>query len=183
MQIESVGLQGAFLITPDIFYDDRGYFYEFFNQQKFQEKTGLSIHFVQDNIAQSHKGILRGLHFQTGDYAQAKLVSVLRGKVLDVIVDLRKKSSTFGQYFSVILNDNQKQQLFIPRGFAHAYLCMQDDTLFYYKVDNYYHQSSESGIRFDDPDIHIDWPVDISQVVLSEKDRNLAYLKDIIDQL
>ena len=183
MQVEKTYLQGVFLITPDVFHDARGYFYEFFNLKKFEEQTGLQVQFVQDNIAKSDRGILRGLHFQTGDYAQAKLVSVFKGKVLDVVVDLRKNSPTFGQYFSVILDEIKKQQLFIPRGFAHAYLCLEDDTIFYYKVDNYYHKESELGIRYDDPDLNIDWQFDLSGINLSEKDKNSVFLKDLMDKL
>jgi len=183
MQVKKTDIPGVLLITPDVFYDDRGYFFEYYNRKKFQEATGLQVDFVQDNLAQSNRGVLRGLHFQTGKYAQAKLVSVLKGKVLDVIVDLRKDSPAFGRYFSVVLDDRQKQQLFIPRGFAHAYLCLEDDTLFYYKVDNYYHKESERGIIYNDPDIAIDWPYDLSKVDLSEKDKKLPYLKDIMNQL
>jgi len=183
MLVESIHLPGVLLITPDVHYDNRGYFYEFFNLKKFKEQTGLQIEFVQDNLAKSDKGTLRGLHFQTGKYAQAKLVSVLKGKVLDVVVDVRKNSPAFGKYFSVILDDKNKQQLFIPRGFAHAYLCLENDTLFYYKVDNHYHKKSEQGIRFDDPDVQIDWQFDLSQINLSEKDKNLPYLKNIMNLL
>lgn len=183
MQVESVHMEGLFLITPDVFQDNRGFFYEFFNREKFQKETGLSIDFVQDNLAKSTRGTLRGLHFQAGEYAQAKLVSVLKGKVLDVVVDIRKNSPDFGKYFSVILDDKKRQQLFIPRGFAHAYLCLEDDTVFFYKVDAPYHKESERGIRFDDPDIHIDWSYDLSRIIISEKDQKLGFLKDIISEL
>ncbi len=183
MLVEPVFIEGIFLISPTVYEDRRGFFYEFFNQEKFQQATGLSVNFIQDNLAKSDKGALRGLHFQKGEYAQAKLVSVLKGAVLDVVVDVRKGSKTFGQYFSVVLNDQNHKQLFIPRGLAHAYLCLEDDTLFFYKVDNKYHKESESGIRYNDPDLEIDWQYDLSQIILSEKDRNLPFLKNILHEI
>ncbi len=183
MRIESTPLQDVFVLSPKVFKDSRGFFYEFFNASAFRRLTALQVDFVQDNLARSAKGVLRGLHFQKPPYAQAKLVSVLQGSVLDVVVDLRKKSATFGQYFSIILSSSNKKQLFIPRGMAHAYLSLEDNTLFFYKIDNIYHPESEAGIRFDDPMLKIDWKYDLSQVILSEKDRNLPTLKDIIPHL
>jgi len=183
MKIIPTNLSGSFIIEPMVFEDNRGFFYEFFNTEKFYHNTEISIQFIQDNLAKSDKGALRGLHFQKGKFAQAKLVSVLQGAVLDIIVDIRKDSKTFGQYFSVELNDKNKKQLFVPRGFAHAYLCLKDNTLFYYKVDNYYHKESEGGIIYNDPDLSIDWQFDLSEIILSEKDKKLPLLKDIIDDL
>jgi dTDP-4-dehydrorhamnose 3,5-epimerase len=183
MKVKSIEIEGVFLIEPVVHQDNRGFFYEFFNQNDFFRKTGLDIRFIQDNLARSQKNVLRGFHFQKGIYSQAKLVSVLSGAVLDVIVDLRKNSSTFGQTFSVVLSAENKKQLFIPRGFAHAYLSLENDTLFFYKIDNIYHKESEAGIRFDDPALAVDWQVDKTQLILSGKDKELPYLKEIIDRL
>ena len=179
MVVQPTFIDDLFILEPKVFADDRGFFYEFFNQNEFEQLTGQQIRFIQDNLAQSRKGVLRGLHFQKSPYEQAKLVSVLQGAVLDVVVDLRSKSKTFGQYFSILLSPKNKKQLFIPRGMAHGYLSLEDDTLFYYKIDNVYHPPSEAGIRFDDPDLNIDWQYDLSQIILSEKDKTLPYLKDI----
>ena len=132
-------------------------FFESFNQQEFIQKTGVDIGFIQDNQSSSTKGVLRGLHFQKGDFAQAKLVRVIKGEVLDVVVDLRKDSETFKQWFSILLNEKNNCQLYIPRGFAHGFLTLSESSVFSYKCDNYYHKESESGIRFDDPDLGIDW--------------------------
>ncbi len=181
MKIESTFIEDLYIIKPKVFDDNRGFFYEFFNQNIFEKLTGQNIRFVQDNLAKSKKNVLRGFHFQKEPYAQAKLISVLQGTVLDVVVDLRKNSKTFGRYFSIVLSAENKKQLFIPRGFAHAYLTLKDETLFYYKIDNFYVPDSEAGIRFDDPDLNIDWQYDLSQIILSEKDLNLPYLKDLND--
>ncbi len=172
MKKTDTGFEGVFIIEPDVFEDERGFFMEVFNRSKFLELTGLDIHFVQDNIAQSKKGVLRGLHYQKGDFAQAKLVTVLKGKVQDVIVDMRKESETYGKYFSVILSQENKKQLFVPRGFAHGYLSLADDTLFYYKIDNKYHKESEAGIYYADPDLNIEWEK-VPSLLLSEKDKKL----------
>jgi dTDP-4-dehydrorhamnose 3,5-epimerase len=178
MNIQAVGLEDSFIITPSVFNDARGFFYEFFNEKKFKELTQLDIHFIQDNLAKSDRGVLRGLHFQQGEYAQAKLVSVLQGSVLDVIVDIRKNSPTFGQHFTVVLNAKNKKQLFIPSGFAHGYLCLEDQTLFFYKIDNVYNKESESGIIFNDKDLNIDWNFDINKLILSDKDKILQSFKE-----
>ena len=183
MKIVSSTLKDSFVIEPTIYKDQRGFFYEFFNADRFAKETGITVQFVQDNLAKSDRGALRGLHFQKGEYAQAKLVSVLQGAVLDVIVDIRKDSETFGEYFSVELNSQNKLQLYVPRGFAHAYLCLEDNTLFYYKVDNYYHQESEGGIIYNDPDLAINWKIDLSEIILSDKDKKLPYFNNIIDKL
>lgn len=173
MIIEQTSLVDCFVITPQVFYDDRGYFLESFNSRTFKENTKLEIDFVQDNQSVSSKGVLRGLHFQTGLHAQAKLVTVLRGSVLDVCVDLRPTSKTFGKYLSIILNEENKQQLFIPRGFAHGFLVLEDNTMFSYKCDNFYNKDSERGIVYNDPTLKIDWGFDDSKIILSKKDANL----------
>ncbi len=183
MSIQSTFIEQLYILEPKIFSDNRGFFYEFYNQYEFDRLTNRKIRFIQDNLARSQKGVLRGLHFQKNPYEQAKLVSVLKGAVLDVVVDLRKKSKTFGQYFSIILSAENKKQLFIPRGMAHGYLSLEDETLFFYKIDNIYHPQSEAGIRFDDPELNIDWQYDLSQIILSEKDKTLPYLKDLKDHL
>ncbi len=182
MQLTHTNLKDSFILEPEVFGDHRGYFYEFFNQKTFRELTGLDIGFVQDNLAKSQKGVLRGFHFQKGKYAQAKLVSVFQGAVLDVIIDLRKNSETFGKHFSIVLSAKNKKQLFVPRGFAHAYLCLEDDSLFYYKIDNHYSQENESGIVYDDPTINFNWNFS-DEIFLSEKDKKLPYFKDIFNEL
>lgn len=179
MEIEKSYLEGCFVIKPRVFKDERGSFFESFNQKKFQELTGLQIDFVQDNQSVSSKGVLRGLHMQIGEYAQAKLVRVIKGEVLDVVVDVRKGSKTYGKYFSIILNEENNHQLFIPRGFAHGFVTLSETAIFAYKCDNYYHKDSESGIIYNDADLNIDWKLDVSEVLLSEKDIELPSLKDL----
>ncbi|MBJ6368142.1 dTDP-4-dehydrorhamnose 3,5-epimerase [Snuella sedimenti] len=173
MTITPTPLKDCYIIQPQIFEDERGYFFESFNQRDFEEQTGIRVDFVQDNQSQSSKGVLRGLHFQKGAFAQAKLVRVVKGKVLDVCVDIRKGSPTFGQHFSVVLDDIEHKQLYIPRGFAHGFLVLENDTIFTYKCDNYYNSASESGIIFNDRTLNIDWGMPDSQLIISEKDQNL----------
>ncbi len=170
--------QGVFILQPDVYEDERGFFMEIYNQRKFVELSGLTIQFVQDNLAHSEYGVLRGLHYQKGEYAQAKLVTVLKGKVQDVIVDLRRDSQTYGKYFSIILSEENKKQLFVPRGFAHGYLSLDDDTLFYYKIDNIYHKESEAGIYYADKNLNIDWII-VPRLILSEKDKKLPGFKSL----
>ena len=170
MEIIKTNLNDCFIIKPAIFEDSRGYFYESFNQRKFTEVTGLDIQFVQDNQAQSNYGILRGLHFQKDQYAQAKLVSVIKGKVLDVVVDVRPNSSTYLKHIAVELSEKNHLQLFVPRGFAHGYVVLEDNTIFYYKCDNYYHKAAEGGIIYNDTTLNIQWGIDKSKLLLSEKD-------------
>lgn len=179
MTVTKTHLQDCFVIEPKVFGDDRGYFFESFNQQDFQKKTGLSVTFVQDNEAFSNRGVLRGLHFQKGISAQAKLVRVIKGKVLDVAVDVRPKSKTYGKCFSIILSEDNKKQLFVPRGFAHGYSVLEDNTIFAYKCDNYYDNSSEGGIIYNDSDLKIDWMLNENEIILSEKDKTLPLLKNI----
>lgn len=179
MTVTKTPLQDCFIIEPKVFGDDRGYFFESFNQQVFEKKTGVAVIFVQDNEAFSNRGVLRGLHFQKGISAQAKLVRVIKGKVLDVAIDIRPKSKTYGKCFSIILSEENKKQLFVPRGFAHGYSVLEDNTIFAYKCDNYYDNSSEGGIIYNDSDLNIDWLLAENEVILSEKDKLLPQLKNI----
>ncbi|WP_046743480.1 dTDP-4-dehydrorhamnose 3,5-epimerase [Kordia zhangzhouensis] len=176
MKITQTPLADCFVIEPQIFGDSRGSFMETYNEQKFPAE----VHFVQDNQSISQKGVLRGLHFQTGIYAQAKLVRVIRGEVLDVAVDIRPESKTFGQHFSIILNEENNKQLFVPRGFAHGFAVLQDNTIFAYKCDNFYNKEAESGIIYNDPDIAIDWRLDDEEMILSDKDKLLPNLKSLL---
>jgi len=171
MNIKTTTLEGCLIIEPKVFDDERGYFFESFHQQKFQKLTGLKTQFVQDNQSMSQRGVLRGLHFQKGKFAQSKLVRVIKGSVLDVAVDLRKDSSTFGKHFSIILSEKNKLQLFIPRGFAHSFVVLEDDTIFSYKCDNYYNKSAEGGVMYNDPYLNIDWMLEEDEIQLSVKDR------------
>lgn len=180
MTIEETNLKGCFVITPKIFKDERGCFFESFNKAVFERETGIVPCFVQDNISKSAKGVLRGLHFQTGDFAQSKLVSVIKGKVLDVCVDLRKDSSSFGKYFSIILDDINHQQLFIPKGFAHGFLTLEDHSIFSYKCDNFYSKASESGIIFNDEELNINWNYSEDELIISEKDLMLPIFKNVV---
>lgn len=183
MNVTKTGLKDCFLIEPQIFGDDRGDFFESFNQKLFAEKTGLDIHFVQDNQSKSDRGVLRGLHFQTGEYAQAKLVRVIKGKVLDVVVDLRQSSLTYGQKFSVILSEENNKQLFVPRGFAHGFSVLEDNTIFSYKCDNYYNKASEGGIMYNDKELDINWMLKQEEVILSEKDQRLQTFKSLRNEV
>lgn len=176
MQVKHTHIEGCFVIQPSVYEDERGIFFESFNQRIFEELTGLPINFVQDNQSISEKGVLRGLHLQKGEFAQAKLVRVIKGEVLDVAVDLRPDSKTYGEYVSVVLNETNNYQLFIPRGFAHGFVTLSEEAIFAYKCDNYYNKSSEFGIRFNDPDLNIDWTVPNSELKLSEKDWLLPVL-------
>jgi dTDP-4-dehydrorhamnose 3,5-epimerase len=179
MTAEETYLKGCFVLTPKVYNDERGYFYESYNDLDFKAKTGCSINFVQDNQSKSNKGVLRGLHFQQENFAQSKLVRVIKGKVLDVCVDIRKGSSTFGKHFSIILDDNKHQQLFIPKGFAHGFLTLENQTIFSYKCDNFYNKASESGIIFNDKDLNINWNYPIEELIISEKDLKLPLFKDL----
>lgn len=176
MQAEQTPLEGCFLIHNTLFNDDRGYFFESFHSQKFYKQTGVNAAFVQDNQSHSVKGVLRGLHFQKGEFAQAKLVRVLKGEVLDVAVDLRKSSPTFGQYHSVVLSETSHTQLYIPRGFAHGFLVLSDEVDFFYKCDNLYNKASEGGIIYNDPQINIDWQMQSEELIISSKDLALPRL-------
>jgi len=171
---------GLVVFEPRVFGDERGYFFESFNQQVF-ESAGIIRPFVQDNQARSGYGVLRGLHFQKGDAAQAKLVRVLEGKVLDVVVDLRFGSPTYGKSYSIELSAENKLQLFVPRGFAHGYVVLSDNAEFFYKCDNFYSKADEGGLIYNDPALNIDWKIDLSDALLSDKDRILPTLSEHID--
>lgn len=170
MKVQETKLKGCFILEPTIFADSRGYFFESFNETKFEELTGQNGHFVQDNQSKSSYGVIRGLHFQNGDYAQAKLVRVIEGEVLDVAVDIRGNSETYGQWISVRLSNDNHRQLYIPRGFAHGFSVLSKTAIFAYKCDNGYDKSSEGGIRFDDSFLNINWEVPQPHMNLSDKD-------------
>ncbi len=178
MEVTETYLKGCFIIEPQVFGDERGCFFESFNKNKFRKLTGIEIEFVQDNEAFSNRGVIRGLHFQKGQFAQAKLVRVVKGVVLDVTVDLRPGSKTFGKHFSIILSSENKKQLFVPRGFAHGYAVLEDHTVFSYKCDNYYNKESESGVIYNDTDLDIDWMLEENEIQLSKKDENLKLFRN-----
>ena len=164
-------LAGCYIIEPKIILDERGYFMESFNEKTFQNGVEQAVHFVQDNQSFSTKGVLRGLHYQTGEYAQAKLVRVLQGEVLDVAVDIRPDSPTFGQYEAVILSGENQRQFFVPRGFAHGFLVLSETATFFYKCDNFYNKESEGGIIYNDENININWQFSLEDLIISEKDK------------
>ena len=170
-------LEGAFVIEPKVFSDARGYFMETWKQEEFNEHVG-KVDFIQDNESKSSFGVLRGLHYQKGSLSQAKLVRVIKGKVLDVAVDIRQSSPTFGKHVMVELSEDNKRQFFIPRGFAHGFLVLSEEAIFTYKVDNPYAPQAEAGIRWNDPALGIEWPIDPAQVLTSEKDLKQPLLKD-----
>lgn len=169
MEYIETEIQGVYIIKPKVFFDARGYFYEAWKQDEFEQNVG-KINFVQDNESKSGYGILRGLHYQEGEYSQAKLVRVIKGKVIDVAVDLRKNSPTFGHHVMVELSEENKQQLFIPRGFAHGFLVLSEEAIFTYKVDNIYAPQHEASIRWNDETLGIEWPIDPDKVITSAKD-------------
>lgn len=171
-------LEGCFVIEPKIIRDERGYFMESFNEMAFQNRIGQKLYFVQDNQSFSSKGVLRGLHYQIGEHAQAKLVRVIYGEVLDVAVDIRPDSSTYGQFEAVVLSGENQKQFFIPRGFAHGFLVLSETATFFYKCDNFYNKESEGGIIFNDKTIGIDWNFDESDLLISEKDQILPTLEN-----
>lgn len=177
MEVIKTDIEGVVIIEPRIFRDERGYFFESFSQREFQEKVCNTV-FVQDNESKSSYGVLRGLHFQKPPYAQSKLVRVIKGAVLDVAVDIRKGSPTFGQHVAVELTEDNHRQFFIPRGFAHGFSVLTDEVIFQYKCDNFYAPQSEGALAWDDPDLGIDWRLPAEKVILSEKDRHHSRLKD-----
>ena len=177
MEFKKTAIEGVYIIEPKVFNDARGYFFETWKKEEFESHVG-PVDFVQDNESKSSYGVLRGLHYQKGEFSQAKLVRVIKGKVLDVAVDLRKSSPTFGQHVMVELSDENKRQFFIPRGFAHGFLVLSDEAIFTYKVDNVYAPQADAGIRWNDPDIGIEWPIDYAQVQTSEKDLRQPLLRD-----
>lgn len=173
MKFTPTNLEGCYVIEPKVINDERGYFMESFNKQTFQEGVQQEVQFVQDNQSFSTQGVLRGLHYQRGEHSQAKLVRVLSGEVLDVAVDIRPESPSYGQYFSVILSEENCKQLFVPRGFAHGFLVLSEAATFFYKCDNYYNKASEGGIIYNDESLSIDWHLDKQNLIISEKDQQL----------
>jgi len=180
VKVTETKFKGCYIIEPIIFEDERGLFYESYQKEKFEALIGQKIDFVQDNQSTSKKGVLRGLHFQEGEFAQAKLVKVVKGKAIDVIVDIRRDSETFGQHFKIELSELNKKMLFIPRGFAHGFLALSGETIFDYKCDNYYNKNAESGIIYNDNDLNIDWEYSPKDIIFSEKDMQLPPFKSFV---
>ena len=177
MEYKQTDIEGVYIIEPRVFTDPRGYFVEAWKKAEFEEHIG-KVDFIQDNESKSTRGVLRGLHYQQGEWSQAKLVRVIKGRVLDVAVDIRRSSPTFGRHVAVELSEDNKLQLFIPRGFAHGFLVMSDEAVFTYKVDNVYAPHAEAGSLWNDPELGIDWPIRADEVITSEKDMKQPLLKD-----
>lgn len=180
LTVKKTPLQGCIILKPDEFKDSRGTFCETFNERDFKKTMGFEVDFVQDNQSISRYGVLRGLHFQRGTMAQAKLVRVIKGRVLDIVVDLRKESKTFGDHFSLILDDVANEQLFVPRGFAHGFITLSESSIFSYKCDNFYDRSSEGGIKYNDATLMIDWHLPKEDLIISEKDLSLPSFKEVL---
>ena len=180
MNVVKTDIEGVLIIEPRLFGDSRGYFFESFNKRDFSSLTGFDIAFVQDNESMSHYGVLRGLHFQKPPYSQSKLVRVVKGKALDVAVDIRKGSPTFGRYVAVELSEENHRQLFMSKGFAHGFSVLSEQVIFQYKCDAYYAPESEGAIAWDDPDLNIDWKLPKDKILLSEKDAHHALLREIV---
>lgn len=178
MKFIETKIEDLIILEPKVFGDSRGYFLESYNKDKFEEVIG-EVSFVQDNESKSSRGVLRGLHFQKPPFEQAKLVRCIEGEVLDVAVDIRKKSKTYGKYVSVILSGENKRQLFVPRGFAHGFSVLSETAIFAYKVDNTYAPEYDAGIKYDDKELKIDWGITEEEIQLSEKDKNLPFFKDL----
>ena len=178
MTFTETKLKGCFILEPKIIKDERGYFMESFNEKTFQEGIGQKVTFVQDNQSFSTRGVLRGLHYQCGEHAQAKLVRVLQGKVLDVAVDLRPESATYGQYEAVLLSGDNQTQFFVPRGFAHGFLVLSETATFFYKCDNFYNKESEGGLIYNDETVNINWNFPTNEFIISEKDQFLPKFKN-----
>lgn len=181
MRVFKTDIEGVLIVEPMVHGDQRGYFMESFSERDFEAATGLNVRFVQDNESRSRRGVLRGLHFQREPYAQAKLVRVMQGRVLDVAVDIRPGSATFGRYVAVELSADNHRQLFIPKGFAHGYVVLEEDTVFQYKCDEYYHPEVEDGIAWNDPQIGIEWPLSDNEITLSDKDKHRRLLKELCE--
>lgn len=182
MNVIKTVIDGLVIIEPRVFGDSRGYFFESFSERDFKREVA-DVDFVQDNESKSSYGVVRGLHFQKPPYAQAKLVRVVKGKVLDVAVDLRKGSPTFGHHVAVELSEDNHRQMFIPRGFAHGFSVLSDEVIFQYKCDNFYAPQSEGAVAWDDPDLGIDWGIPADKALLSDKDRKHPRLKDVLGEL
>lgn len=178
MKVDITNIEGCYILVPTVFKDKRGFFFESFNQERFKEVIGNTINFVQDNQSNSSRGVLRGLHYQKGVYAQAKLIRVLEGEILDVVVDLRKNSSTFKKVFTIVLSQKNKKQLFVPKGCAHGFLTLSKSATVFYKCDCFYNKESEAGLRYDDPEFAIDWQIEEKDLIISKKDMELPYFKD-----
>lgn len=178
MNIVNTDIEGVLIVEPTVFGDARGYFFESFNEREFADKMGREIHFVQDNESLSRYGVVRGLHFQRPPYAQGKLVRVVDGEVLDVAVDIRRGSATFGKYVAALLTADNHRQFFIPRGFAHGFAVLSEKAVFQYKCDNFYAPQSEGAIAWDDPQLAIDWHLPAANVLLSDKDKHHPLLAD-----
>ena len=179
MTISRNNISDSFIISPQVYEDERGIFFESFNQREFEDELGYAVNFVQDNHSVSNKGVLRGLHFQTGKHAQAKLVRVVRGEVIDIILDIRKDSPSFGEHFKVRLSEQNNKMLFIPKGVAHGFLALEEKTIFLYKCDAYYNKEAESGIIYNDPQWNIDWEFPSDKIVLSRKDSELPAYNEL----
>ena len=179
MNFIKTDIEGLVVVEPRVFEDDRGYFFESYNENEFI-KNGINCKFVQDNQSKSTYGVIRGMHSQQGEHAQAKLVRVLKGEVLDVVVDIRKNSATFGKIFSIKLTAENKKQLFIPRGFLHGFAVLSEEAIFTYKCDNFYCKESEFGVRYNDPDLNIDWKIQKDKIIASEKDKTSHFFKELL---
>lgn len=179
MKIIETEIQGLFIIEPDVYGDSRGYFFESFSKKRFEEQTGINVDFVQDNESRSTYGVVRGLHFQKPPHAQAKLVRVVSGRVLDVAVDLREGSPTYGRHVAVELSGENHRQVFIPKGFAHGFSVLSEEAVFQYKCDDYYAPETEGAVAWDDPDIAIDWRIPADDMILSEKDKKHPRLSEL----
>lgn len=177
MEYIKTAIEGVYILEPKVFEDARGYFFEAFKDSDFRQNIG-EVNFIQDNESKSSYGVLRGLHYQKGDFSQAKLVRVIKGRVVDVAVDLRKSSKTFGKHVMVELSETNKRQFFIPRGFAHGFLVLSDEAVFTYKVDNVYAPQYEASIKYNDADLKIDWPIDASDILTSPKDLKAVSFKN-----
>lgn len=180
MNVIKTPIEGLLVIEPRVFNDDRGYFYESYNAKAFEAATGFKNTFVQDNQARSSKNVLRGLHYQNAPTAQTKLIRAIEGVIWDVVVDLRKDSATFGQWYGVELSLENKRQLLVPRGFAHGYSVLSDNAEVFYKCDEFYNKASEGGVLYNDPSLNIDWKIDLSQALVSDKDKVQPLLKDAV---
>lgn len=183
MEIIKTDIAGVLIVEPTVYGDARGYFFESFNEREFREKTGFKVHFVQDNESKSSYGVVRGLHFQRPPHAQSKLVRVVRGEVLDVAVDIRPKSPSFGKHVAVRLSAENHRQFFLPKGFAHGFSVLSEDAVFQYKCDDFYAPDCEGAIAWDDPELGIDWMLPAEDVILSEKDRNHPSFDELRKQL
>ena len=179
MKVIDTEIEGLVILEPQVFGDDRGYFFERFSLKRFEEKVSKTV-FVQDNESKSKYGVLRGLHYQLPPYTQAKLVRVVKGRVLDVAVDIRKGSPTFGKHVAVELSEENKLQFFLPKGFAHGFAVLSEEAVFQYKCDEYYAPDHEGAIRYDDPELGIDWKLPVEDIILSEKDKKHPRLQDAI---